>query len=76
MPSSRGSSRPRDRTCISMSPVLAGKFFTPSATWEAPAKPMEIHKRLPESFFYKDLSLELLRFSEGCSIFCDNRLIV
>ena len=40
-PSSRGSSRPRDRTCVSirtcvsMSPALAGRFFTISATWEA-----------------------------------------
>ena len=34
-PSSRGSSRPRDRTWVSMSPALAGRFFTTSATWEA-----------------------------------------
>ena len=44
---------------MSMSPALAGKFFTTSATWEAPSKPMEIHKSLPESFFYEDLTLEL-----------------
>ena len=35
MPSSRGSSQPRDQTCVSMSPALAGGFFTTSATWEA-----------------------------------------
>ena len=35
MPSSRGSSQPRYRTNVS-SPTLAGRFFTPSATWEAP----------------------------------------
>ena len=35
MPSSRGSSRPRDR----MSPALASRFLTPSAAWEAPDKP-------------------------------------
>ena len=29
------SSRPRDRTCISMPPALAGGFFTTSTTWEA-----------------------------------------
>ena len=34
MPSSRGSSQPRDRTCISMCPALEGGFFTTSATWE------------------------------------------
>ena len=32
---SRGSSQPRDRTHVSMSPALAGRFFTISATWEA-----------------------------------------
>ena len=36
MLSSRGSSRPRDRTMSLMSPALAGGFFTASATWEAP----------------------------------------
>ena len=35
MPSSRGSSRRRDQTHVSMSPALAGGFFTTSATWEA-----------------------------------------
>ena len=32
---SRGSSRPRDRTCVSMSPASAGGVFTTSATGEA-----------------------------------------
>ena len=36
MPSSRGSSWPRDWTCSSISPPLTGRFFTSSATWEAP----------------------------------------
>ena len=35
MPSSRGSSWPRDQTLSLMSPVLAGGFFTTSTTWEA-----------------------------------------
>ena len=35
MPSSRGSSRPRDRTGSLTSPASAGEFFTSSATWEA-----------------------------------------
>ena len=34
VPSSRGSSRPRDRTGFSL-PALAGKFFTTITTWEA-----------------------------------------
>ena len=36
MPSARGSFQPRDWNCISMSPALAGRFFTTTATWEAP----------------------------------------
>ena len=36
MPSSRGSSRPRDRTCVSyVSRIGRQVFFTTSATWEA-----------------------------------------
>ena len=36
MPSSRGSSQPRDWTCISHVSALAGSLFTISTTWEAP----------------------------------------
>ena len=35
MPSSRGSSQPRDQPVSLMSPALAGEFFTTSASWEA-----------------------------------------
>ena len=35
MLSSRGSSRLRDRPCVSSSPALVGGFFTQWATWEA-----------------------------------------
>ena len=35
MPSSRGSSSPRDQTCISCVFALADGFFTPSITWKA-----------------------------------------
>ena len=35
MPSSRGSSQPREWTLISTSPPLAGRFLTTRATWEA-----------------------------------------
>ena len=34
MPCSRGSSQPRDGTCVSLSPALSGRFFTTSTTWE------------------------------------------
>ena len=36
MPSSRGSSQPRDWTQVSYVPSLAGEFFTTGATWETP----------------------------------------
>ena len=36
MPFSRGSTQSRDQSpCLSMSPALAGRFFTTGATWEA-----------------------------------------
>ena len=35
MPFSGRSFRPRDGTCTSMSPALAGGFFATSATWQA-----------------------------------------
>ena len=35
MPSSSGSSQPRNRTCVSLClPALAGEFLTSSTTWE------------------------------------------
>ena len=44
MLSSRGSSRPSDRT-----PALAGRFFTTSATWEAPATHIHVFNSPPKS---------------------------
>ena len=35
IPFSRGSSQPRNQTCVSCLLALAGGFFTTSATWEA-----------------------------------------
>ena len=40
MPSSRGSSQPRDGAESLTSPALAGEFFTTSATWEAQQTPV------------------------------------
>ena len=34
-PSPRECSRPRDSTCVSLSPALAGRFFTTGTIWEA-----------------------------------------
>ena len=47
MPSSRASSRPRDRTHISFSLTLAGRIFTARATWKGPvnADNSEMQKR-------------------------------
>ena len=39
MPSSSGSSRPRDQTCVSCLPALAGEFFTTGTNWEAHFRP-------------------------------------
>ena len=36
--SSRRSSQPRDQTCVSCLPTLAGKFFTTSTIWETPSR--------------------------------------
>ena len=47
MPSSRGSSLPRDQTRISTFPALAGGFFTTSAAWEAPIYTMETSRWYP-----------------------------
>ena len=55
MPSSRGSSRPRDGIHVSYAPALAGGFFTTGATWGA-----HIHtgKLLPfESFSHQQILL-------------------
>ena len=42
MLSSRRSSRPRDWTCVSYLPALAGRFFTTSATWETVANQSQL----------------------------------
>ena len=44
---SRGSSRPRDGTWSLKSPALAGRFFTTSATWEAPFTKVQGWRCLP-----------------------------
>ena len=51
MPSSRGSSQPRDRTCLT-SPELAGEFFTTPASWKT-----QINYTSIKFFFEKELHL-------------------
>ena len=46
IPFSRGSSRPRDQTCVSMSPALVGSFFTTGTTWEGPLLQQSVTKSL------------------------------
>ena len=53
MPSSRGSSWPRDRTCVSCISCIAGRFFTP----EPPGKPQRIPQ--PEPKLWQDWPLWL-----------------
>ena len=60
MPSSRGSSQPRDWTCISMSPASAGGLFTTSATWEAPENSNRDSSTKPGIKLPYDLTIPLL----------------
>ena len=58
MPSSRGSSWPRERTHISYllwSPVLADRFFTFSATWEACKIKIKLNKFIEHLPFARQL---------------------
>ena len=45
--SSRGSSWPRDQTCISVSPALAGRFFTTCTTWEVHSWMKLLERKFP-----------------------------
>ena len=47
-PSSRGSSRPRDRTCVSWVSCIRDRFFTHWATWESP---MECYSAIKRNTF-------------------------
>ena len=54
MPSSRGSSQPRDPTQSLKSPALAGRFFTTKEAWEAPVPnktPPGVDPDSPRPFF-------------------------
>ena len=59
LPSSRGSSQPRDRTLVSLSPALAGGFFTTSANWEALVSSMPRLLSSPPSRNEKDNGREI-----------------
>ena len=64
MPSSRGSSQLRDRTCPShIYPALAGMFFTTSTTWEAQVLSLDADKLLVESIFSTDNLLSIPIYS-------------
>ena len=55
MPSSRRSSQPGDRTRITMSPALAGGFFSTGATWEASAAAGVSHSVVSDSLRAREL---------------------
>ena len=55
LPSSRGSSNPGIEPAVSLFPVLAGGFFTSSATWEALST--EYIRIMEKNFISLDISL-------------------
>ena len=55
MPSSKGSSQPRDRTYVSMSPALAGRFFTTSANWKAQGMRIMIYMSAMGTFRFREV---------------------
>ena len=65
MPSSRGSSQPRDQTYVSCSSCIAGRFFTA----EPPGKPIFWPGRLKDFFyvflFIKDILLLIFPMFDG-----------
>ena len=60
MPSSRGSSPPRDGTASFMSPALAGGFFTTNATWEAPSGPFLCLKFSSGSWLFTEKNFKIV----------------
>ena len=71
MPSSRGSSQPKDWTHISKSPALAARFFTTSTTWEAHSI-LQLHGNplfLPHD---QPVSRVSEWVSESCSVMSDS----
>ena len=57
MPSSRGSSQPRDQTMALTSPALAGEFFTISATWAARSQFRSVARLCPTLWDLTDCSM-------------------
>ena len=67
MPHSRGSSKPRDQTCIFFVSCIVGRFFTTSTTWEAPCY---LHYILNVTLIYFStfqLFIKQLMFIKQCS---------
>ena len=53
MPYSRGSSQPRDLTQSLPSPILAGRFFTTSTTWQAQTNAIPSPKSTANDFSFQ-----------------------
>ena len=52
MPSSRGSAQPRDRTCFSISPALAGRFLSTSVMISSLMLFISLHSLHSENIFF------------------------
>ena len=73
-PCSRGSSRPRDQTTVLMSPALAGRFLTTSATWEASggiAQPLKISFKSEVTYPNKRQYPKKLKAKNGLQLLID-----
>ena len=76
-PSSKGSSRPRDRTCISSSSYIAGRFFTT----EPPGKPIfwqaPLSMGIPRQEYWSALPFFQVssQTTDQTHVFCINRQI-
>ena len=74
VPSSRGSSGPRDQPVSLVSPALAGRFFTTSAAWEAPVTWVQVFNWPPSTIYWRKFSRK--HKTKGDLVFvCEAKLV-